>query len=399
MGMATLGRRGVLAGLAGWGATGLAGCAGGPMPSTKPGLILPARSFLPPVRAELDRITRVTVCLRPFRKAGPRMDVETLGDKTVVHNYGHGGSGWSLSWGAAEHATRQALASGARDVAVIGCGALGLTTATVLRRAGANVTIYAAEQLPQTRSARATGTWSPDSRIAAEGETPAGFEALWETMCRTSFAAFQNYVGLAGSPVEWSDRYTLFDGAPGERQGAATPGSPHFAQYVERVRDISPRAVALPPEANPFPVANARRAASLQFNVTEYAHVLMTDYLLAGGKIETRTFNAPGELTGLTQPVIVNCTGYGARALWKDETVVPVRGQIAWLIPQPELRYGLYYKGVSVLPRRDGIVFQQVGDSEAYGYADDREVADMAEARAAITTIADLFARMGPRAA
>jgi glycine/D-amino acid oxidase-like deaminating enzyme len=317
----------------------------------------------------------------------------------VVHNYGHGGSGWSLSWGAAELATRKALAGGARDVAVIGCGALGLTTATVLRRAGANVTIYAAEQLPLARSARATGTWSPDSRIAAEGETPPGFAELWETMCRTSFATFHNYVGLAGSPVEWSDRYTLFDGAPTARHETATPGVPHFAQYVERVRDITPRPVTLPPEANPFPVANVRRAASLQFNVTEYAHVLMTDFLLAGGKIETRTFNAPGELTDLKQPVIVNCTGYGARALWKDETVVPVRGQIAWLIPQPELHYGLYYKGVSVLPRRDGIVFQQVGDTEAYGYNDEREVADMAEARAAVTTIADLFARMGPRAA
>ncbi|WP_395445860.1 FAD-dependent oxidoreductase [Caulobacter sp. UC70_42] len=47
-------------------------------------------------------------------------------------------------------------------MAVIGCGALGLTAATVLRRAGANVTIYAADRLADTRSSRATGTWSPD---------------------------------------------------------------------------------------------------------------------------------------------------------------------------------------------------------------------------------------------
>ncbi|MBO9528207.1 MAG: D-amino-acid oxidase, partial [Sphingobium yanoikuyae] len=80
------------------------------------------------------------------------------------------------------------------------------------QRAGAAVTIYAKEQFPHVRSARATGTWSPDSRIAAEGETAAGFPELWETMCRTSFRTFQTYVGLAGSPVEWSDRYSLFDG-------------------------------------------------------------------------------------------------------------------------------------------------------------------------------------------
>ena len=50
-----------------------------------------------PIRADLDRIFRITVCLRPFRAAGPRFDVEKVGSKTVVMNYGHGGSGWSLS--------------------------------------------------------------------------------------------------------------------------------------------------------------------------------------------------------------------------------------------------------------------------------------------------------------
>src|SRR5689334_10076906 len=55
-----------------------------------------------PIRADLDRIFRITVCLRPFRAVGPRQDVERVGDKVVAHNYGHGGSGWSLSWGSAD---------------------------------------------------------------------------------------------------------------------------------------------------------------------------------------------------------------------------------------------------------------------------------------------------------
>jgi len=53
---------------------------------------------LPPVRASMDRVIKITVCTRPFRAQGPRLDVEQIGHKTVVHNYGHGGSGWSLSW-------------------------------------------------------------------------------------------------------------------------------------------------------------------------------------------------------------------------------------------------------------------------------------------------------------
>ena len=137
---------------------------------------------LVPIRAHADRIFRITVCLRPFRAAGPRMDVETLGDKTIVHNYGHGGSGWSLSWGSATVATASAMkaAEGSQDIAVLGAGAIGLTSATMLQRAGAKVTIYAKERAPFTRSSRATGSWTPDSRVALASAVDANFAATWE---------------------------------------------------------------------------------------------------------------------------------------------------------------------------------------------------------------------------
>ncbi len=42
------------------------------------------------------------VGLRPFRKLGVRLEREQLHDgRIVIHNYGHGGAGFTLSWGCA----------------------------------------------------------------------------------------------------------------------------------------------------------------------------------------------------------------------------------------------------------------------------------------------------------
>jgi len=44
------------------------------------------------------------------------------------------------------------------------------------------------------------------------------------------------------------------------------------------------------------------------------------------------------------------------------------------------------------VPRRDGLVFQVVGDNDYYGYNDETEVPDRAEAERAVNTVASLFA-------
>ncbi|WP_374387709.1 FAD-dependent oxidoreductase [Sandaracinobacter sp.] len=390
MTMSVQNRRTMLAGI---GALGLAGCA--PKLTGQPALQGFGKPVLPPIDVRMARITNISVCLRPFRAAGPRMDVETVGGKRVVHNYGHGGSGWSLSWGSAAIAAAKAMEGGTRDVAVIGCGAIGLTSAITLQRAGARVTIYAKERLPQTRSARATGTWSPASRIADVARMGAGFPALWEQMARASWAAHLGYVGMAGEPVLWSDLYILHDA---DRSLPSPPpaGAIDFAHFPGRLRDLTPRSRPLTAQDHPFPVAEARLAPSLTFNIAELGRRLMADFLMEGGRIEPMVFHTPADLARLRQPVVVNCTGYGARDLWADDSIIPVRGQIAWLPAQPELRYSIFYRNISLLPRPDGIVLQQAGPSEMFGYGIADETPDRAEAEAAAAAIAPLFAGRAP---
>ena len=48
-------------------------------------------------------VIAVKVGLRPFRNSGVRLELEKLGDgRSVIHNYGHGGAGFTLSWACAE---------------------------------------------------------------------------------------------------------------------------------------------------------------------------------------------------------------------------------------------------------------------------------------------------------
>ncbi len=385
-----VGRRHVLAG---GGATlalaALAGCA--PRIGRPAG---PPRLALPALKARTDRITAITVCTRPFRAKGPRLDVERLAEKTVVHNYGHGGSGWSLSWGSSAIATGNALATGERDIAVIGCGALGLTSALLLQRAGARVTIYAKDIPPNVRSSLATGVWSPDSRIClAEHATPE-FRATWEGMTRASFRAYQSLLGLPGRPVEYFEHYAIADAGARLRPAAApVDGRAPFATTLARelVTDILPHGEDLAPGTHPFGARTVRRNIWMMFNLNEYTRLLVSDFLASGGKIEIVEFHSPADFAALPQQTLVNATGYGARALLKDESLTPVRGQLARMIPQPGIDYGLYYKGSAFVPRRDGMVFQLVGDDDYYGFNDATAAPDRAEAELAVTTIAQLF--------
>ena len=74
--------------------------------------------------------------VRPFRNGSYRLDAETISGKLIVHNYGHGGCGITLSWGCADKVRgivqNHLVSSNDRDVAVLGAGVMGLTAATLL---------------------------------------------------------------------------------------------------------------------------------------------------------------------------------------------------------------------------------------------------------------------------
>src|SRR5579863_813475 len=326
MGMALMDRRYLLKNsLALGGLVGLGGCATPPHAPAAPAVSsVPIEDWVPrlaPIRAHADRLFDIKVCIRPFRTKGPNLDVEQIGDAMVVHNYGHGGSGWSLSWGSANMAVQKAMSASPRQIAVIGCGIIGLTSAITAQRAGAQVTIYTREMLPRTRSVRANGSWTPDSRISLASEAPANFGATWEEMARMSWKTLRSFLGLPGNPVTFTDHCRLSD-TPFGQPVPPDPGIPplppptwagaptqesDFGVYSDLIADLTPKSQVLTDDNNPFPVKHVSRTTQMFFNFTEYGQLLMSNFYGAGGKIVMRDFHTPGELADLPEKVIINC--------------------------------------------------------------------------------------------
>jgi glycine/D-amino acid oxidase-like deaminating enzyme len=361
-------------------------------------LALPAHAldFAPPrlpaaMRASPDRIIDIAVGIRPFRAQGPRIEAERRFGKTLVHHYGHGGGGWSLSWGSAQRALAlvQAGARPGERVAVIGCGAIGLTTARTAQQAGYQVRLYAKDRPPQVHSSAATGLWTPESRIVTSEHATPAWTADWEAMARASFKVHQAYLGLPSGPVEWHDGYVVAD-EDFSQPLPAYAAEPDYPDLAGLVADLRPRGKALAPGEHPFRVPHVRRFTQLVFNIPAYQRLLLDDFARDGGELVQREFRTPRDFARLPERLVVNCTGDGARTLLADASLTPVRGQTARLIPQPEVDYALIYRGRNVvaLPRRDGLLVQAIGEHD-FGSSDLRS--DRALSEDAVRRLASLF--------
>jgi hypothetical protein len=261
------------------------------------------------------------------------------------------------------------------------------------------VTIYARETPPDVRSSWATGGWTPDSRICLESAATPEFRERWQRMARRSWHLYQGLLGLAGEPVGFVDGYSLSDKPPtasGEPEDAAAPndGRPRFARLArELVPEISFAAADIEPSTTPFVAPYVRRRPRLTFSIGILSRLLLEEFRSAGGRLVIDEFRSPADFARLPHRTLVNATGYGARALLGDDSLVPVKGQLARLIPAPEAFYGLNYRRVSLTTRHDICVLQAQGvDGNTYeGFNDASTDADMAVTEFAVKTLASAY--------
>jgi len=324
-----------------------------------------------PVKVARERVIREVVGLRPYRPGGFVVDAERFGNKLLVHNYGHGGGGVTLSWGTASLAVdllRDFLVAHKSPrpthFAVLGCGVSGLSTALLLQRRYQNgpgtVTIYAKDLPPNTTSNIAGAWWAPTSVFEPQAAT-SRFNEQYRQASRISNRAFQLLVG-AEYGVRWIDTFELsrYEGSLNRE----LPGGNDLYPQIQRHRD---------PESY-FGFPFVLQYSSMLIEPSIYLGKLLRDFYIAGGRVVVKEFPSRAEIARLREPVIFNCTGLGARALFKDEELTPVRGQLEILLPQPEIDY-CYLSSGYMFPRSDGIVLGGTFDHDDWSLDPDPQQA------------------------
>ncbi len=301
-----------------------------------------------PVTIDANRVIRTVVGLRPYRATGFVLRAQAFGDKVLVHDYGHGGGGFSLSWGCATLAADMIAGRSPSSAAVLGCGVVGLATARILQDRGWAVTIYAQSLPPQTTSNVAGAQWTPTTVFAMPQATPA-FLDTFRKAARIANRAFQLMAGSTYG-VRWIDNYDL-------KRDAQTPGGEiHYAESAG-IADLYADVETIDPATVPFVgFQSIRRFATMLMEPNTFLPAVERDFLLRGGRIVVRTFNTPADVAALREPVVFNCTGLGSRALFGDTVLEPVRGQLTVLEPQPAIDYTYLDTGLYMFPRNDGIV-------------------------------------------
>jgi D-amino-acid oxidase len=292
---------------------------------------------LAPVDADPSRLIRAVAGLRPYRRSGFVVRAEPLGDKRLVHNYGHGGGGITLSWGSAKLAIELGLQGHSGPVAVLGSGVMGLSTARLAQDAGFPVTIYTAALPPDTTSNIAGGQFHPYAVFDDDYVTPE-VKAQFTRALDYSWRRFQIMVG-EDYGIRWLPTYV-------ERRSAE----------VRLLESFPPVNRVLRPAEHPFPLGSVLRYDTMYVETGRYLRQMTRDVRIAGGKIDVRKFASPADIAPLPESLVFNCTGLGSRELFGDQELQPARGQLAILEPQPEVRYAFTGGPGYMFPRPDGII-------------------------------------------
>jgi glycine/D-amino acid oxidase-like deaminating enzyme len=140
------------------------------------------------------------------------------------------------------------------------------------------------------------------------------------------------------------------------------------------LKDLFAESRPLGPEEHPFAAPHVVLDRMMFIDPAAYLERLLHDFRVAGGRMRIQSFAAPADVAALPEPIVVNCTGLGARDLFGDTELTPIKGQLTVLQPQPEVDYAwINDEDLYMFPRRDGILLGGTHERGVESLEPDRE--------------------------
>jgi len=294
---------------------------------------LDVRKITPPCLGDANFGQKI-LCYRPVRTGIPRMEVESVNRKVVAHNYGHGGSGWTLAPGcatyvndllikySAEHSTNINLNTDAA-ITIVGAGVIGLFSAyDLLNKGFKNLTIMA-DKFDELTSHNAGGLLAPVSL---------GVDSSFQKVVKTAGVdSFKFYKSIAKAKHQHFKTGAVI--IPAYFSTRMESGlEPYVGSVMEPAKDVT------------LDFGNGKLQTMVSYDDGIFIN---TSEMMTSLKVFLQERNVGFvhnkllQITDVESNFIINCSGLGAAHLVEDSRMVSVQGHLIMLQDQnPEdLKY------------------------------------------------------------
>lgn len=280
--------------------------------------------FLVPPHLGCNQIKEKIVCIRGHRERIFNITTQYAHDKLIMHNYGQGGAGYTFLFGCVSQTLerfqkelRQNSFLKEKPIAVIGAGCYGLLTAIMLARQGNDVHLYATE-FENLASHKAAGFFFPRARKSST-------ESEKKIFSTCSINSYKTYYAIAHGHHPW-----LSAGARSVSAYYDPQIDPGFNELITAKLMREPREVLIDFNNGKQHVAHEYEtihidASSLMQELWRHIKQLAIPYT----QLYIENFEQ------LSQPIIFNCSGLGAKKLTEDPRLIPVQGHLITLQNQP----------------------------------------------------------------
>jgi hypothetical protein len=271
----------------------------------------------PPVISH-ETISEKIICERPKREGFFKISLEQKPPKTIIHCYGHGSIGWTTLFGSVNKAIElfvQTNPSKEAPLRIIGSGCMGLTSAIELKQRGYNVVGITTKSLYDMPSWKAGGNFAFGTSKYSAAEQHYLNGIILDTFLTYQKIDQGNHSYISEDAVTFMPVYCSNDTEAG-------------VEYLESIGVLPEKEDVTLDFSNNVIRPGFIKHMSYFMDVTALMCQLMQEVKRLEIPLEVKEVHSFDEVA---EPIIFNCSGFGAKKLNHDNSVIAVRGHLVTL--------------------------------------------------------------------